>query len=351
MTNKTKKVSIIMVNYNGSKFMGRKDLTEAIESFLNTNYKNLEFIFVDNNSIDDSINVAKKVFKQYPKIITKIVKTDKNMGFAGGCEEGMKYAEGHYIALVNNDDKVLDKNWLKPLLRVLNSSEDIGAVFPKKLLWDNPNLIDSIGLTINPMGFVTLPGRGKINGREYNRVTESLIWQTPVLFRKKLIDELNGFFDIDYAPLSGHDDTDSSIRIWQRGYKILYVPQSTVLHKRGATMKYMSREAAIFHGRKNILQTMLKNYELKNIIRYTFLTFIIYILAIPYYLWKKRMHQAKGTIKALLWIFWNLPKIIKKRTKVQSLRKVRDKEYFIYCSKIDWLDILRRRKREPLDEV
>jgi GT2 family glycosyltransferase len=335
-----------MVNYNGSKFMGRDDLIDAIESFLKTDYKNFEFIFVDNNSSDDSINVAKDIFKKHPKSLTKVVNVNKNLGFAGGCEEGMKNADGDYIVLVNNDNKVITRNWLKELLKVLNSDKRIGIVSSKQLKWDKPNLIDSVGLSINPLGFVTIIGENEKDVGQYDKIKEVLVWQPPIAFRKGLIKKIGGFFDLDYAPVSLHDDTDSSIRTWMAGYKILYVPTSVALHKRSATMKKLPRDFVAFHSRKNILQTMLKNYELKNVVRYTSFTFLIYIFAIPYYLFVGRYDQVKATIKAITWNILYLPKTILKRWQIQKLRKVKDNQFFHLFEKINFSDVIKRRKKK-----
>ena len=75
-------VSIIMVNHNGQKHIGENDLVESIASFLKTDYPKFEFLFVDNNSIDDSIKIAKKVFEKYESIPTRVLRINENQGFA-----------------------------------------------------------------------------------------------------------------------------------------------------------------------------------------------------------------------------------------------------------------------------
>jgi len=341
-----KKASIIMVNYNGSKFMGKKDLKEIIESFLRTDYGNFEFIFVDNHSDDDSIGIAEKIFKKHKHVPTQIIKTGENIGFAGGCEEGMKRASGDYIVLVNNDNKPVKNNWLKNLLKVLDSDKKIGAVFSKTLKWDNPKIIGSVGISINPMGFVKIIGENENDIGQYEKIKDALVWQTPVAFRKELIPKIGGFFDLDFAPVSLHDDTDSSIRIWMVGYRIVCVPSSLVLHKRSATMKKLPKDFVAFHSRKNILQTMLKDYELKNVLRYTSLTIMIYIASIPYFLLKRRFDKVKTIVKSLAWNLFYFPKILIKRRKVQKLRKVGDDKIFNLFEKISLSDIIGRRNKE-----
>jgi len=329
-----------MVNYNGAFYLGEKDLREAIESFLKTDYLNFEFIFVDNGSKDESISVARDVFRQYPYVKTKIIINDKNLGFAGGSNIGVKYAEGEYICLVNNDDKALNSNWLTKLVKVLESDDTIGAVFGKKLKWDNPSKVDARGLTINPAGLIQQTDLE-------DKISECLIWQTPVLFRKELIKKIGGkFFDDDYIILN--DDTDSSLRIWLAGYKVVYVPTSIVLHKRSATMKNLPVEFVVFHARKNIIQTLIKNYEILNLIKWLPITLSVYAGAIIYYLAVRRLDQAKATAKAILWNMAGFNRIIEKRKIIQrDVRKVPNKVIFRLMKPFKPFEILRGEKVWP----
>jgi len=336
-----KRVSIIMVNYNGIKYLGKKDLQDAIEGFLKTDYPDFEFIFVDNGSTDESVALAKDIFKKYPNIRTKIIVNKKNLGFAGGCNIGIRHAEGEYICLVNNDDKPLDNNWLKELVKVLESDKRIGAVCSVKMKWDSPTEVDAVGMTISPPGFVLGP---KTSNYKPTKPIPVLIWQTPVLFRKSILKKIGGsFFDYDYIIL--HDDTDSSIRIWLAGYKILCVPTSIILHKRSATMKKLPVEFVAFHGRKNIIQTLIKCYELKNIVKYLPITIIIYLAFIFYSLKIRRIDQAKATFKALIWIIKNIKNIIIKRRIVQRLRKMPDSSIMKLMHPFSLVDLLRKSRR------
>jgi GT2 family glycosyltransferase len=309
------KVNIIMVNYNGERYLGANDLADAIESFLRTNYPNFAFIFIDNNSTDNSIIIAKEIFKKYPHIKTRILQNEKNLGFAGGCEMGLLYAKGEYICLLNNDDKALNSSWLFELMRNTETDGQTGALFGKKLKWDKPEEVDARGLTMNPVGLIhqtTLE----------DKISECLIWQTPVLIKRSIIEKIGGLFDDDYVILN--DDTDSSLRIWLAGYKILYVPSAVVFHKRSATMKSLPVEFIAFHGRKNTIQTLLKNYELKNLIKWLPITLSVYTGAMIYYIYRKRIDQSKATLKALLWNMINLRKIWQKRRYVQDYVRTTD---------------------------
>jgi GT2 family glycosyltransferase len=332
------KVSIIMVNYNGATFL-HEELTEAVHSFLKTDYPQFEFIFVDNCSTDNSVEQVAGVFSQYPSIPYLILKNSDNLGFAGGCEEGLKAATGEYACLVNNDDKAIDTDWLKQLISVIQSDEKIGVAFCKKMKWDNPSEIDARGLTMNPAGLMQ-------NTKLDDKLSDCLVWQTPVLIKRKIIDDIGGLFDEDYVVLN--DDTDSSLRIWLAGYRIVYVPSAVVLHKRSATMKMLPVEFITFHGRKNTIQTVIKNYGLKNLIRWLPVTTGIYLTLYFYYLKIGRKDHARGTLRALTWNVRNFGRLMKKRRSIQkNIRKIDDGYVFSMMNRFNMIEVMKGDKVWP----
>ena len=328
-----------MVNYNGEKYLGKYDLADALESFLRTNYPLFEFIFVDNDSTDNSVIIAKEIFKKYPNVKTRILENNTNLGFAGGCEVGLIYAKGDYICLVNNDDKALNSIWLSELVRNIERNEKIGAAFGKKLKWDKPEEVDARGLTMNPVGLIQ-----QTNLKD--KISECLIWQTPVLIKRNIIENIGGLFDDDYVILN--DDTDSSLRIWFAGYKMLYVPTAVVLHKRSATMKRLPVEFVAFHGRKNTIQTLLKNYELKDLVKWLPVTLCVYTSAMVYYVYRKRLDQVKATLKAMFWNIINLKKTWRKRYYIQRfVRNTGDNAVFKLMRPFSFTDTIKSEKLWP----
>lgn len=106
-------ISIITVNYNGLRFL--KDLFDSIS---NIDYpaNKIQIVMVDNNSTDGSVEFVKSNF---PEI--EVLALDKNSGYAGGNNAGLKKASGRYIALINNDC-VVDRNWLTAMVDIMDSS-------------------------------------------------------------------------------------------------------------------------------------------------------------------------------------------------------------------------------------
>lgn len=327
-------VSLIIVNYNGKGYV-----EDCIESFLRTDYPNFEIIFVDNNSNDDSYEIVKKAR-------IKTARNRSNLGFTGGCNRGLELSHGKYIVLINNDDKAANPNWLKELVKTAHSDPTIGACFGKKLQWDYPHKIDSVGGTIDRAGFIKQIREGEKDNGQYDRITERFVWQTPVLIRREIVEKVGGLFDPKYFIL--HDDTDLSWRIWLAGYKIVFVPTSVVYHKRSATIKKLPPHIPAFHGKKNIIMTILRNYKFKNLAKFLPITVLVFIGMIGYYLTKKRADLALSTLKAILWNLMNIGEILKGRRIIQRrVRKVGDDKILKLMDQLNLENIMKRRAIWP----
>ena len=121
------KVAIIIVNWNGKKF-----LPTCLSSLRGQTYKLFKVIFVDNGSTDGSVEFVRKNF---PEIM--IIENKRNLGFAEGNNIGIRQAFKNknikYIVALNNDTK-LDENWLKELIISVESSGPKFGSFQGKIL-------------------------------------------------------------------------------------------------------------------------------------------------------------------------------------------------------------------------
>ena len=112
-------VSIISINYNGLV------LTRGLlESLRNISYPEVEILVVDNGSQE----APDTLLEEFPEI--KLVKSEQNLGFAGGNNLGMQHAQGDFFLLINNDVEV-DPNFLEPLVSVMLTHPEVGIISPK----------------------------------------------------------------------------------------------------------------------------------------------------------------------------------------------------------------------------
>ena len=118
-------VSIITINYNGL-----EDTCALIETIPFN--ENMEVIVVDNASKNQE---AETIAQRYPQV--KVIKSNQNLGFAGGNNLGIQTAQGKYLFLINNDTIFKEFN-IQTLIDRLESSSNIGIVCPKiRFAWGN----------------------------------------------------------------------------------------------------------------------------------------------------------------------------------------------------------------------
>ena len=150
------KASVIIPNWNG------KDLLkECLDSLRKQSYKEFEIILVDNNSTDQSVEYVKNNYQE-----VRIIKLDKNYGFARAINEGVKKSLAKYVIFLNNDTEV-DKNWFKNLVDCANLHPEVISVNSKLLNYYSRKLIDGIGIIINEVGQAKSIGWHEKNNRPY----------------------------------------------------------------------------------------------------------------------------------------------------------------------------------------
>lgn len=309
-------VSIIVLNFNGMDV-----LLTCVESVLRSNYPNLELILVDNGSTDGSVEEAEKLFHSDSRL--EIVRNDRNLGYAEGNDVGINHARGEIVVFLNNDTKV-DVSWLKEIMRVFKEDLMVGAAQPKILNYDYPKKIDSLGGSINFYGFA-IGGNLGINDLAYSGTREIFFAVgSAMVVRKKLLEEV-GFFDPSFFMCC--EDVDLSWRIRLRGYKILLIPRAIVYHKISFTFKKTPNIKIIWHLRKNRVVTLIKNYELKNLMKAFPVIVFIYVANLLREVAQKDMKKAFTNISSLVYSLKNLKLIWYERIIVQrKIRRVSDDE-------------------------
>jgi GT2 family glycosyltransferase len=118
-------VAIVILNYNGVAY-----LKQFLSSILASTYTNQKVVIADNCSTDNSIVWLKE---NYPEIQILLQNTQNN-GYAGGYNWALKNLEADYYVLLNSDVEVC-KNWIEPVIELMESDSKIAACQPKILSW------------------------------------------------------------------------------------------------------------------------------------------------------------------------------------------------------------------------
>ena len=249
----TRKISVIVVSFNGRRF-----LHDCLEALSRQTYPHYEIIFVDNGSADSSVLFVRE---SYPGI--KIVELSENRGFAGGNAAGLKVAEGDLIALLNNDARPEEK-WLENLVFPMLQDPKVGICASKLLLDDGTEKINSAGdgVTTAGVGFNRGLGREAACYSSSDHVFGACA--AAVLYRRKMLDEI-GFLDEDFFLYD--EDTDLNFRAQLAGWQCVYVPGAVVRHKLNATSGRMSDVSVYYHTR-NLEFVWIKNMPGRLMLRF-----------------------------------------------------------------------------------
>ncbi len=324
-------VSIVVLNYNG-----KHHLKNCLDSLLRTKYPNFEIILVDNCSSDNSVEFVKE---NYPQV--KIVRLSKNIYTCGGYMAGVLVARGKYVAILNNDIEV-DENWLMPLVEALERMPWVAAADAKyRNFFARDRFDDSAaaGRWVDYFGNNYTRGVNEVDCGQYNKPV--YITGVLTLFRRDRILSIGGF-DLSY--IFGYEDIDVAWRLYLAGYKVLYIPQSVIYHKSGATTrsKHGARRPKpefYYLNKRNRLITIIKNFSILNMLRALFVTYFEYFFLSWYLFLTQNSVYGLAVVKAMVYPIRHTRKIMVKRAFVQYLRKVPDKiimKYMVPYSGLIW---------------
>jgi GT2 family glycosyltransferase len=184
-----------------------------------------ELVIVDNCSTDSTSAVLDRIDH------ATIIRNSTNVGFAPACIQGAMISRGDYFCFLNND-ALLEPNSLQPALSNFERDPTVGAVGGKILLADG-RLQESGAIlwcdgTTNGYGRGADPNELQYVSRRPVDYCSGAFLITP----RHLFNEAGGFDDI-FAP-GYYEDVDYCMRLWQKGFRVLYEPLSTVRHYENA---------------------------------------------------------------------------------------------------------------------
>ena len=308
--------SAIVVSHND-----RVNVLSCLSSLLKSNYQNFEVILVDNNSTDGTAEQVLDQFEANRRFT--FVPSDRNLGLAGGCNKGARFAHGDFLAFLSSD-MVVSSDWLKNLADAAKSRESIAAIDSKIKFAHDHRLLYSLGGSMNPCGVESREGRITKGGKDAGRISEitTVFYAKLVTIRASVFRMVGGFDPLYFL---GNETRDLCWRIWLAGYEVVVAPDAVVYHVGSAVVRSMDEGLLIFHARKNMIMTLIKNYELHNVVRYLLLYLSFMGVHWFYVALKGKRGIAKGYLRAVGWIIRNKRYVCMGRIRVQQFRKVKDK--------------------------
>lgn len=314
-------ISAIVTNYNGWE-LGL--LEDFFDSFLRDNFTNFEIFLVDMVSTDGSIAKVKEKFGKDSRL--KIIRNPVN-NMSAGINMALKKAIGKYVLFLNNDI-YFQKGAIKKMTDFMDTHPNVGQIQGKVVSYFDHSKIDSVGESMDLYGNPVTIGAGEEDKGQYNKSYEVLsVGGASALLRRSLLAEV-GFLDPDYA--IGYEDMDMALRLRLVGYKMFYLPEVVVYHRRASSTSRASDKLKAqikLWFNKNRIATVIKNYEAVNVLRSLPVIIMIYVLSGFFEIFYKRLWRFGLTrFQAIIWLITNFPSLLAKRSKVQRLRKFSDSE-------------------------
>ena len=285
-------VSVITVNFNHSYIT--EELLQSI--FSKNTYSSLEIIVVDNGSKENPVPgwIAK-----YPGV--QFIRSEKNLGFAGGNNLGIKHAKGDYLFLVNNDTE-FTQQLVEKLVKTLEQHPEAGMVSPKIRYFDEPDMLQYAGYT--KMNYFTARnnqvGQFEKDNGQYDALTgETAFAHGAAMMIKHEAIHKAGLMAENFFLY--YEEMDWCEHIKRAGYTIRLNMQALIYHKESVSVGKSSGLKEYFMNRNRILFIRRNAGFIHRQVFYIYFIFIVTPRNILRYITEKNYAFIPLLLKAILW--------------------------------------------------
>lgn len=302
--------SVIIPNWNGA-----KHLPTCLDSLRAQTWRDFEVIVADNASTDNSMTVL----AQYPEV--HVLRLERNYGFTGACNAGLRHGRGEFLVLLNNDTEA-EPQWLAEVAAAFERYPQAGLIASRMLLFDKRNIFHTAGDVFYING---TPGNRGVWQEDVGQFAEGPVFSAnggSAAYRRVMLEQI-GLLDDDFY--FSCEDVDLAWRAQLAGWQGFYVPCAVVYHKLSASGAGVT---ASFHDGRNFIYLLAKD--------------------VPGCVWRKHWAKILGAQLKISWEAlkaWrgeaararlrgqfagllNLLKMLAKRRAVQASRTVSDEYIF-----------------------
>lgn len=302
--------SVVILNWNGKQF-----LEQFLPSVVKYS-KGADIIVVDNWSTDDSLDFIKK---NYPNEVTSI-ELDQNYGFTGGYNKSIAKIKTRYSVLLNSDVEV-SKNWLQPIIEMMNQDQMIAACQPKILWYKDKSSFEYAGAG---GGYIDKYGYPFCRGRVFDTLetdtgqyddTKEVFWATGacMFVRTEVYNNLGGLDEDFFAHM---EEIDLCWRMQNTGYKVYYNGKSQVYHVGGGTLAKSNPKKTYLNFRNN-LQTLAKNLPANKLLKTFLVRLFLDEVAALNFLLKGQIKNSLAIFRAYIYFIKNIRNLKEKRKEIK----------------------------------
>jgi len=330
--------AVVILNWNGKHY-----LQQFLPSVCrNTSHERAIIVVADNGSDDDSLPYVQSNFPE-----VRIIRLNKNYGFADGYNRALKQLSGYaYFVLLNSDIEV-PPGWLEPLLRVLDEQKGVAACMPKIHAYAKKEMFEYAGAA---GGFIDRYGYPFCRGRifdvlekdegQYDNPTD-IFWATGacMCIRSEAFFRADGFDPVFFAH---QEEIDLCWRLKNSGARILYIPQSVVYHVGGGTLPKENPQKTFLNFRNNLI-LLYKNLPRDKVFPILFIRLALDCISAIRFLLRGDYGNFRAIWKSHNDFFVQLKKYRASGAEFLQLN-VRRKHSEVYRKSIVWDFFIRKRK-------
>lgn len=226
-------------------------LEQAVRSVLASEGVRVDVVVVDNGCTTDAVDRVRRLSG------VRVLAPGGNTGYAGGCDLGAEQAASDWLAFVNSDAEVAP-DALRRLVAVA-AEPGVGLAMGSIRLAERPDHVNSAGNPLHFLGLVWAGGCGEPASRHAERRSVACASGAGFVVRATLWKELGGFAPEYFAY---HEDTELSVRCWQRGLSVEYVPDAVVLHH----YEFSRHPRKLYLVERNRLVLLATTYERRTLV-------------------------------------------------------------------------------------
>lgn len=285
-------VSVITVNFNQS------EVTEALLASirLKNTFKLLDIIVVDNGSANNPVPDWES---RYPNI--RFIRSDKNLGFAGGNNLGISYAKGDYLFFVNNDTEFTE-GLVEALVQTLDAHEEVAMVSPKIHYFQQPGLLQYAGFT--EMNYYTARnaciGQFEQDNGQYDNASgvTGFAHGAAMMVKRSAIEKAGLMKDSFFLY---YEEMDWCARIKKAGYTIWVNTQALIYHKESVSVGANSPLKEYFMNRNRLLFIRRNGSFLQKLVFWIYFLLVVSPRNIIGYIRSGRPGFINVLLKAIWW--------------------------------------------------
>jgi GT2 family glycosyltransferase len=321
-------VSVIVPHYAGDQVL------ECLDALFACPDRPSDVILVDDASTDGTTD---EVGRQFPAV--RIVRNLENLGFVGACNRGLIEAT-QPVAVLLNDDALVEPSWLDVCVAALENNPEIAAVQPKIVTVTEPDTFEYAGAAggmMDRFGYPYALGRWfETVEKDFGQydTARDIFWASGVamVVRRQAVEQIGA---LDPAFGMHMEEIDWCWRARLAGWRVVSAPAARVRHY-GARTLHAESPRKMYLNHRNSLMMLLKNYTTPSLLWIVPIRIMLELLTILGSIVTGRYNRAQAAMLAPIGVFASIRHIKRERARIATLRVRTDREItqFMYSGSI-----------------